>query len=280
MPGSLIANETDGTVSFRFMLNVASGRDVAASWVTARGTAADGFTEGELPDYLSANGTVTIPTGTTLSDVQTVTIYNDQHDDPLDAFALEEYFFINVIGASNAGIGNNQTVVTINDDDGPGAAGDLGPWAVQFTQPTYTVVEGDTMAVIGVMRAPGSTYPYAVFYTHAGGTATAGATADYTAVQRHIVAFPADDDPDYATVTVPIHHDTFIEGDETVFLSLRNPTGGPVTGDIGEAMLIIRDNAPLPDLLHRRSDGDRGCHGAIPGDARHAWVHDRERSFR
>jgi Ca2+-binding RTX toxin-like protein len=234
------------TLNFTLTLSAVSGKDVTVDWATARGTAADGIDGIESADFLSAAGSETFPAGTTAL-VRTVTIplavLGDRRDEPFDAtILLHEYFFLNAIAADNATIEANHCVVQIFNDD-TGAATDVGPWALSFTQPKYSVVEGETLAEIGVLRAPGSSYPFGVFYT-TDGTATAG--TDYDRVQRFIVPFAPGED--FATVLVPIRDDLLVEGDETVRLHLRNPAGGQVTGGIADAALTIRDNEPLPTL--------------------------------
>src|SRR5262249_22518526 len=123
---------------------------------------------------------------------------------------------------------------------------DYGPWSVWFSDTNYEVQEPATLSTtadITIRRTPGSSEPVAVFYT-TNGTATAG--SDYAQVFRQLVYF--DDNETVKTVPITIYSDGIAEGDETVTLSLRNPTGGPVRGAPGTATLTIHD-ANTPRLV-------------------------------
>lgn len=221
-------------VTFKVTLSAVSGLEVKVNWATSRGTAAD-FSAFEEMDFVHAGDSVVFAPGETTKTV-TVQVKGDTlHENP------DEYFFVNLLSASNAVIGSNHGVVTVLDDD-PVSGGDLGPWAIQFSQLHYSVVEGNTMAEITLFRTAGSTEAVGVFYTLAG-TATAG--ADYTTV-RTLVRFA--DGETTKTVWVPILDDVLVEGDETVLLYLRNPTGGNARGELDHAILTIVDNEPLPEI--------------------------------
>jgi DNA/RNA endonuclease G (NUC1) len=112
------------------------------------------------------------------------------------------------------------------------------PGTLQFSSSTYNVNENGGSATITVTRVGGSSGAASVNYaTVAGGSATAN--SDYTAASGTINF--ADGDAANKTFTVPVLDDTEFEGDETVSLSLTNPTGATL-GAQSTATLTITDN--------------------------------------
>lgn len=239
-------------VPVQISLSAVSGQKVTVTYATSPGTAVEAVYSGDLhngPDY-EANPNDNMPVadqvlvfqpGETTKTIY-VKVFGDLRDEP------DEVFFVNLLSAENAVIAadpltqSNHFTVMIRDNDGP-AAVDAGPWNVYFGSTTFTVQEpasGTTYALITLHRAPGSSQPVAVFFT-ANGTATAG--SDYGAIFRQVVYFQGNETT--KTIRVPIFADGLSEGDETVLLFLRNPTGGPVKGSPDAATLIIRD-ADLP----------------------------------
>lgn len=222
--------------TFTVTLSTVSGRAVTVQWTTARGTAIL-FPEAEnqAADFKGASGTLIFAPGET-SKTLTVGIYGDT--------LVElggEYFFLNLLSASNAEFTDNQGVATIQDDDiNPNA--DLGPWHVQFSNPTYTVREGDGFAEITLLRSNGSSEPFAVYFT-IGGSATAG--LDYTGT-RGLIEFGAGETA--KSFFIPILEDSLVEGDETVYLFLRAPTGDHAHGFLETAILTIQDDEPRPTI--------------------------------
>jgi hypothetical protein len=75
--------------------------------------------------------------------------------------------------------------------------------------------------------------------TFATGNGLASAGADYTAVSS-VVSFAIGQAS--KTVSVPILTDTLVEGNETVNLTLSNPTGGGTLGAQRRSVLFITDN--------------------------------------
>jgi hypothetical protein len=157
-----------------------------------------------------------------------------------------ETFFVNLFAADGADIApnpsptqSNHVTVRIIDDDAPGGGPDQGPWAVTFTRSLWVVDEpksGSVTVPVTLRRTPGSSNAVVVFAT-VGGTATA--VADYTSIFRQLVVFgPTELE---RIVPVTILADSVVEGTERINLSLRNPTGGPVRGSPGDAVIEIRD---------------------------------------
>jgi len=110
--------------------------------------------------------------------------------------------------------------------------------SLQFSAPTYNVVEGATTATITVTRTGGNVGAVSATFATSNGTAVAG--QDYTAVSQ-TVNF-ADGDATNKTVTISITDDALVESAETVNLTLSNATGGAVLGNIAAATVTITDN--------------------------------------
>lgn len=97
--------------------------------------------------------------------------------------------------------------------------------------------DGTTMAVVTVTRTGGSDGAVSVSVTSADGTATAPEDYDNTPI---LVSFASGETNQ--TVNIPIVDDSLLEGNETVNLSLSNPTGGATLGSQNTATLTIVDN--------------------------------------
>ena len=247
-------------VSFWIKLSSDSGKTVTVTWATSPGTAVESVFSGSSDpvDYVGAPNSAT-PDETTVvfqphETQKKITVYvigdttAEGFVNPDDPSQKIEQFFVNIISVDNgeaaadpaSGQTNHSTVNIVDDDV---ATTDAGPWSVYFDSTTFTHQEPngfDDYAYITVRRTPGSSDPVAVFYTTQG-TATAG--ADYDEVFRYLVYFAGNST--VQTVPIKIHHDSTVEGPETVNLWLKNPTGGPVRATPDHAVLRIVDgNAP------------------------------------
>jgi hypothetical protein len=109
--------------------------------------------------------------------------------------------------------------------------------AARFTSATYSAAESAGSATIGVELTAAPTAPMTVDYATSDGTATAG--SDYTA-SSGTLSFGVGETA--KTFAVPILDDALVEGDETVNLTLSNPTGGLVLGSPSTAVLTITDD--------------------------------------
>jgi len=107
----------------------------------------------------------------------------------------------------------------------------------QLAWASYTVAENGGSGDITVTRSGDTSSMITVDYTTRDGTATAG--ADYNA-QSGTLTFAAGETNN--TFAIPIIDDGFVEDDETVNLTLSNPTGGAMLGAQSNAVLTIRDN--------------------------------------
>jgi len=239
------------TVSLRNAANalIPSGRTLAVDWNVGRGTALTFMAHGDPADVVYAFETLTFAPGE-MQKTLTVEVIGDTRVEG------DEYCFVNLLRAANAQLDTdadnlNHATVRILDDE----SGDPGPWYVEFSSPTYTVSESEDVATITLVRAEGSSHPLAAYWT-AAGTAEEGAAAgdDYVGIwenelgrSRGLVRFAEGETT--VTFTLDLNElDADYEGDETVFLYLANPTGGPVRSNIKTAVLTIVEDDPLPEI--------------------------------
>ena len=117
------------------------------------------------------------------------------------------------------------------------------PGQLQFASSNFDGSEITGAATITVNRAGGSLGAVTVNYATSNGTATGGASCstgvDYISTSGTI-SF-ADGESSAKTFPVTICDDTLFDPDETVNLTLSNPTGGATLGSLSSATLRIGD---------------------------------------
>lgn len=147
--------------------------------------------------------------------------------------------------------GRWRALLTIKDDDDPDddEDDDGGPGEIEFTDDEFQVIEDEGVAMITVRRHDGSAGAVSVEYATADGSAMDG--EDYTGTSGVLAWDDGESGP--KSFEVPILEDDLTEGNETVELSLANPTGGAELDDEATAVLTILDN-----------DGDTGA--CVAGD--------------
>ncbi|MFN5783542.1 MAG: putative Ig domain-containing protein, partial [Novosphingobium sp.] len=171
-----------GTVNavFTVTLNAASGQTVAVNFATADGTAT------QPADYTSTAGTLTFTSGQTTRTI-TVPVIGETVPE------ANETFFVNISGATNATLSDNQGLGTVTNDDVPVT---MGP----ATLPNGAVAAAYSQTV----SAAGGTGPY-TYAVSAGvlptgltlssggllsGTPTAGGTFSFTITGTDSSSFP------------------------------------------------------------------------------------------
>jgi CSLREA domain-containing protein len=117
------------------------------------------------------------------------------------------------------------------------------PGTLQFSAATYSVNENGVNATITVTRTVGSYGAVSVQYATSNGTAAAG--ADYTATSGTLSFANGETSK---TFNVSLLDDALDEANETVNISLSNPTGGATLTSPSTAVLTINDNDPSPSL--------------------------------
>ena len=116
---------------------------------------------------------------------------------------------------------------------------DAAPIFVQFLSATNSGFEGSS-ATVTVERVGFITGTSTIQYSTGNGTAVAG--SDYVATTGTLTFNPGDS---LKSFTVPLTYDKLVEPDETITLTLTNPTGGLARGR-QTAVLTVSD--PFPQL--------------------------------
>jgi parallel beta-helix repeat protein len=170
-----------------------------------------------------------------------------------------DYHLSSTSPARDRGIGtfNGKSAPTV-DREGrarpSGSAYDIGayefvttssPGTLQFSAASYSVNENGTSATITVTRTGGSDGSVSVQYTTSNGTAAAG--SDYTTASGALTFGTGETSK---TFTVLIANDALLEGNESINLTLSNPTGGATLGAQATAVLTVTDDeAAQPGVL-------------------------------
>jgi len=129
------------------------------------------------------------------------------------------------------------------------------PGTLQLSTNSITQLENSGGFSINVVRTNGSTGTVTVQYATTDGTAKA--PSDYTSTSGTLTF---NDGETSKPINVPIIDDNTPEGNESFTLSLSNPTGGAVPGNITSATFFIQDNE-LPTLSINdvsQSEGNSG----------------------
>ena len=232
MPGLSISDVSkaegdNGMTDFVFTvtLSAASGQNVFVDYVTADGTAHANS------DFAFLTGNLGIGAGTMSRDI-TVHVFGDTQFEP------NETFFLNLSNPAGATITKSQGKGTIVNDDSSQA----GTFA--FSAGSYSANENGGQATVTVSRTGGSNGAVSVQYATSNGTAVVG--SDYTSATGTLNW--ADGDTASKTFVVPINNDSLDEADETINLTLTNPTGGAALGSPASATLTIADDDPAPKV--------------------------------
>jgi Leucine-rich repeat (LRR) protein/pimeloyl-ACP methyl ester carboxylesterase len=128
---------------------------------------------------------------------------------------------------------------------------------VQFSSSNYSIGEDGGSASIQVSLGVSSDRTITVNYTTSNGTATAG--SDYTARNEILTFNPGETSKSF---TVPILEDTPDENDETINLTLSNPTNATL-GTPANATLTIADNDNPPEVQFSSTSYSVGENGGL-----------------
>ncbi len=216
------------TLRFAVSLSEASGNQVTVNYAdTGTGTATSGTDYVALP-----SGTLTFAPGETSKTIS-VAVTGDDLDEP------DETVLVSLSGPSNAAVSASAGAGTgtITDDDPQPA--------LSIDSPEVAEGEDGTTATLRftVSLSAASGRPVTVDYADAGtGTATQG--TDYEELADGTLSFAPGDRT--GTIDVTVIGDGVYEADETVVLSLSNPTNATVSSTAGTGTGTITDDDRPP----------------------------------
>ena len=215
-------SEDAGTVSIIVSLDAAAATTVTVDCATSDGTAEAGS------DYSSVNNTLSFAPGVT-DWVFTVPITDDVVDEP------NESVMLTLSGATHASItGTNPATITIIDDEA------VSP-AVQFSSGGYTFAEDTGHAIVTATLDGASPLTVSVDCATDDGTAVAG--SDYAATANTLVFAPGTTSQ---SCTIPVIDDDAREADETIELSLSNPSQAGLGTPSTAWVTIVDDDSSAP----------------------------------
>ncbi len=229
---------------------------VSIQYSTANGTATAG------QDYTATSGTLSWAPGDGGSKSFTIPLLNDSSAEGTETVVL---LLSNPTGGASVSAARGTSVLRIVDDgtggfddgnhgnDDNGGGGGTGNGKFEFRSLEFQGIEGQSAAV-RVERSKGSTGAVSVQVSTSDLSARAG--EDYTATT--VTLNWAAGDRSSKTVQIPIADDSKTEGNETVHLTLSNPTGGATLDDEhDEATLnILDDDGQTSNCV---ADDDTGC---------------------
>ena len=221
---TLTVDEGVGTAVFTATLSPASALPVTVAYATSDGTATAGS------DYTATSGTLTFAPHQTSQTIR-LPITNDTLDE------VDETLSLTLSTPTNAVVGTaTGTTLTILDNDGPTV--DVHPLSTR-------VREGVSTAVLTVTLSAPSVQPITVAYASHDGTAAAG--RDYTAISGTLTFAPGEQNKE---LSLPITDDAvLLEADETVQVSLVNPTGATLGATTASVTIVDNDvNTPPVDI--------------------------------
>src|SRR5205814_1376519 len=222
-----VTEGNSGTTNALFTLSLSnpSYQTTTVNYATADATAtlADN-------DYQNATGTVTFAPGQT-NRTQTVLVNGDTKFEP------NETFQVNLSGATNATIADNQGVGTIINDDG----------APSITINDVTVTEGNggtASAIFTVSLSNPSSQTITVNYATADGTATL-ADNDYQSASGTVTFAPGQTTQ---TITVLVNGDTKFEPNETFQVNLSGASNASIADNQAIGTIATDDSQPTINI--------------------------------
>ena len=208
-----------GVATITVNISAISGQQVTVNYSTADGTATAGA------DYTAASGMLTFAPGQ-LTQTFEVTILEDELDE------ADETVSLTLHDPVNATLGSpSQATLNILDNDAPPS--------VQFSSANFSANEDAGTATISVALSAASGQVVTVDYATSDGTATAG--SDYLAASGTLTFAPG---VVSQTFTVPLLADTFDELDETVVLTLSEPSNAGLGFPNPATLTIVDTNIP------------------------------------
>ncbi len=219
-PSIIEGNSGAQDLFFTVTLNAPSNIPVRVSFSTANGSAV------APSDYQTNAGTLIFNPGETIKGFG-VKVNGDSTFEP------DETFTATLSNPVNAAITKSQGVGTITNDDEPSGG------TLRFSQATYTVQENSTSVTITVTRTGATVSPVTVDYTTS--DLTASSRSDYNTASGTLSFGGGETSKSFSVL---INEDSYVEGTESLQLSLSNATGGAFIGSPNSATLDITDDVP------------------------------------
>lgn len=207
------------TMTFDVSLSAPSGREVTVDYTTVDGTASAGS------DFGARFGTLTFAPGEMWKTVAIIV----NGDGTAEA---DESMQILLSGATGATIADATGAGVITNDDGDPA----------ISIADATIIEGDSgssNAVVTLVLSNPSSSIVSVDWTSSNGTAVTG--GDYTAAAGTVTFAPG---VLSQTLAVPVLADMTLEGNESFFVDLTNPSNASVLDAQSEVTIVDDDGAP------------------------------------
>ena len=224
--GTSTAAESAGTVNIPVTLSAASADTVTVEYVINGGTAlAAGI------DYALTPGVLTFAPGVTAQNIPVLIT-----DDTLDE--ANETVILLLLNPANARLGTSSHTLTITDNDAPPGV------TVGFAATSGSGLESQSPAPLVVALSTAQAGTVTVGYAVTGGTATNG--ADYT-ITNGTLTFAAGE----TVKVIPnvITNDLTQESNETIILTLSNPTGAALSPNTVLTYTITDDDATTVTIL-------------------------------
>ena len=225
--------EDISSVALTVDLSAASSNDVTVNY------AVTGTATGSGTDYTLANGTLTISAGSTSGTITIAGIVDDELDE------ANETVIITLSNPNNAVLGNDSVhTYTINDNDGTPT--------VEFSTSSSSGSESVGTRSISVGIPFAASTEIQVDYGVTGGTAGSG--TDFTLSSGSVTI---EEGATSGTIVIPsIIDDSADEADETIIITLSNPTGATLGSEIVHTAIINdNDNPPTIDFNTTSSSG-------------------------
>ena len=226
-------NENAGTLRISVVRTNGSHGSVGVGYVVRSGTAIAG------QDFnVALSGTLSFGSGDTVK-ILNIALINDAFVEPDETFTIT---LTNATGGAVVPGGSVSTTGLIIDND-------LLVGKANFSSASYSTNEDSGFAIIPVIRLGGSVGELSVDAVAAAGTATAG--TDFSAITTNILW--VDGDVGAKLVYVPLTADNSVEANETVSLSLVNPSVVGGVGGVGTATLTIANDDFFGSLSFNQS---------------------------
>ena len=208
-----------GQAAMTFTLHLSNVYDlpVTVDYVTADGNATAGS------DYTAVTGSATIAAGTT-SQTITVQVNGDTQVES------DEYFSVNLTGATNASLSSSYANGSILDDDTP-------PSIYIGDAYLYEGNSGTSLMAFTVWLSQPSGEGVWVNYATANGSATVS-NSDYVAKSGQVYFAPGETSK---TIEIVVKGDTKREKDESFSVNLSGAAGGTITDSRGVGSILNDD---------------------------------------